>query len=313
MKSALKKIPGLVAAVRMAKQLAQNLRLRMLRMLLNATSRTQGRRAAVFDVLSGHLAFAQHEEESYIVRTSDRVIGRILYSRGDFDFAKFENAYKIIFSKLALAEGKGLPILLDIGANIGSICIPAVRRDMVSQCIAFEPDAENFKLLSMNTILNDVSDRITLHQAAVGGEAGGVSIARSEMNSGDHRVKKASSLTADTVPMVPLDDFADVLDLRNTIVWMDIQGFEGFAVSGASQFCLAGTPMILEFCKPDLIDAGSYDVLISTLLGSSYTVFFDLNESNPEPRSLTEEALRTLADDLEAQDTFTDLLFLADE
>ena len=47
-------------------------------------------------------------------------------------------------------------IFLDIGANIGVICIPAVSRGLVEEAIAIEPESENFKLLKLNISLNNL-------------------------------------------------------------------------------------------------------------------------------------------------------------
>ena len=59
-------------------------------------------------------------------------------------------------------------ILIDIGANIGPICIPAVKRNYVKQAIAIEPGPDNARLLRANVALNSLHDRIIVHECAVG-------------------------------------------------------------------------------------------------------------------------------------------------
>lgn len=312
MKRLLKTIPSLVSVVRGLRSISGEIKLSLAKLAVNSLMKTRIRRHYMFEALPGPYALAQHPKESYLVNARDEVIGRALFSRGDFDFAKFELASKLIYSKGVFSSEKQNPLLLDIGANIGSICIPAVARGIVGGALAFEPDHENFRLLRINTLLNGVDDKIELHHAAVGDQRGYVRILRSATNSGDHHVEISDEAQDGLVPMVALDDFAEGLDLTNVIVWMDIQGFEGFALAGARQFSAAGAPLILEIYKKDLVDAGSYDILISILSASNYTSFYDLNDPAPEPQPLTESALHALADRLEAQNTFTDLLFLAD-
>jgi FkbM family methyltransferase len=204
-----------------------------------------------------------------------------------------------------------VPALIDVGANIGPICIPALARGYVSRCLALEPERENFRLLRTNAILNGVDDRLDARRIAVGDQAGVAHITRSTSNYGDHRVARgANKEDPDAVPIVPLNAFATDYDGRNVILWMDIQGFEGFALTGASEFCKVGTPLVIEFCRADLLAMGSYDLLITILTSSGYTRFFDLNERAHPARTLTADALHELADSLEQRRTFTDLLFL---
>ena len=108
--------------------------------------------------------------------TSDRIIGRSLYWRGDFDFQKFEAANRLLREHWVVGPDAPLPVLIDVGANVGSICIPAVKRELVNRCIAIEPDPENFRLLKVNAALNGVDDRIDTRQMAVGATSDRVSV-----------------------------------------------------------------------------------------------------------------------------------------
>lgn len=312
MRALLKRVPGLVASVRAVRAAKVRAVRTLLERVLGWASRTPERRAILFDAQRGRYALAEHPRESYLVETADRVIGRILYFRGDFDFTKFERAYALIQRRSPVSTVRSLPVLIDVGANVGSICIPAVARGLVSRALAFEPDRENLRLLLINALLNDVAGRIDADLAAVGNIEGAVSMARSATNFGDHRVRIDDEGDADKVPMIVLDDLADNLDLSNTIVWMDIQGFEGFAVAGAARFCAAGSPLVIEFCKADLDAAGSFELLITTLAESAYSAFYDLGESTPVRQTLTAGALRELGASLDRDGRFTDLLFLAD-
>ena len=94
------------------------------------------------------------QNENYVVSTRDKVIGRDIYVNGQFDFEKLEKALKLLGNKFSAK------VLIDIGANIGTICIPSIKRKIFSTAIAFEPDPTNFTLLNANILLNHINDSI---------------------------------------------------------------------------------------------------------------------------------------------------------
>ena len=80
--------------------------------------------------------------------------------------------------------------LYDIGANIGVTCIPAVNRGLVKRAIAVEPEPENFKLLKLNIILNNLEDKIETLNYALSSESDKfLNLEISNDNSGDHRIR----------------------------------------------------------------------------------------------------------------------------
>lgn len=202
-------------------------------------------------------------------------------------------------------------VLIDIGANIGSIAIPALRRGYVERCIAFELDPLNARLLSANAVLNEVEHMIDIRNIAVGNDTGSVAIQYSSSNFGDHRVlHKVNANESTIVRMIRLNSIFDELDISNTILWMDIQGYEAYALQGASEFIKAGVPLITEFAPDELRSFNSPDLFIDTICSSRYKIMADLNAPNPNLVALSQENLRQLSDNLDKKGTFTDLLFL---
>lgn len=110
--------------------------------------------------------------------------------------------------------------------------------------------------------------------------------------------------------MVPIDVLADDLDLSRVILWMDVQGYEAFALQGAMRFMAAGVPPITEFSRAELESTGSFDTFLSIMETSGYAVFYDLNELIAGPTSVNRATLQGLSDRLTQRGTFTDLLFL---
>lgn len=302
-KARLKHIPGLITGVR---HLRAVWRRGKIALITRALAWGRARRLLVFESLPDQLVLAVHPMESYVLHASDRVIGRSLYVRGQFDFTKFECAATLI-----RAHGGPGPkaVLIDAGANIGSICIPAVRRGLVARAIAFELDPGNTRLLRINALLNRVEDLIDIRNMAVGAAPGEVTVQHSTTNFGDHRVGAAAQGDK-SVPMVALDSLAGDLDLSRCILWMDVQGYEAFALQGAREFMAAGVPLVAEFSREEFDSTNSFDLFVSLVTEAGYSVFFDLNATPPKATLLERAALEDLSNRLTQQGTFTDLLFL---
>ncbi len=248
--------------------------------------------------------------EKYVVFARDKGISKSLYVHGTFDLEKLEKALALLHPR-----GFALDLLVDVGANIGSICIPAVRRGYAARALAFEPEPRNFALLCANLALNGLATRIEARNVALGAvDSGSLRFAVSHDHFGDHRVHFESALELydeskrDTivVPSETLDRHADELDPRSTLVWIDVQGYEGFVLAGATRAIERRIPMVVEFWPYGLRRAESYPRLREHVLG--YEQFVDLAEAAPVPRPVAEidrlyEALAPGAD-------FTDLLLL---
>ena len=209
------------------------------------------------------------------------------------------------------------PVLFDIGANIGPIGIPAIKRGYVDRVIAFEPDPDNFRLLRINTILNDVDDRMECYQVALGAESGIAQLTRSESNHGDHRIRRPSDSDDSgtdhasdnvTIEVRRLDDF--LAGVTDCILWIDVQGYETHVLSGAVTALRNACPLVLEFTPKDLVENGTMEQFIEHLTSSSYTRFFNLDNPAPVSVELNRESILELGRTLEQRDSFTDILVL---
>ena len=124
-------------------------------------------RRAAYDAMPVPYLVAGNPEH-FIIATADKVIGRELFLHGEFDFAKLQTA-------LAIIEREGLPRpqhLIDVGANIGTIVIPALARGLMQSATAIEPHPTNLRLLRANLALNGLSERVRVLAPAVGAESG---------------------------------------------------------------------------------------------------------------------------------------------
>lgn len=225
--------------------------------------------------------------EYYMVFSNDLAVSRKLYIGADIEHVKVVKALDILARDRNMGRQK-LDLLIDIGANLGHICIPIVGRGFALSAIAFEPDPNNFRLCNINISLNNLSERIKLHNTALGeNEKESLNFELSEDNSGDHRIHITSSdgiygearRRHITVPSTTLNSyFAEPPNRDKTLIWMDVQGYEGFVIAGASKLLSLKTPLGLEFWPYGLARANSFERLMRCL--EPYQHYYDLNSEN---------------------------------
>jgi FkbM family methyltransferase len=243
-------------------------------------------------------------QETYIVHANDPV-SKNIFLHGEYDFDK-------LLLALQLLGRTNIETLIDVGANIGSICIPAIARNIAQTAIAIEPEPNNFSLLTANSEINNVTSRITCHQIAVGAEDDqSVRLELSTDNFGDHRVTPTRGdhreRPATEVASMRLDSIIPVLNPLTDLIFMDVQGFEKFVLDGATASIDARVPIVMEYFPEGIQEHCSLDDLLQVI--SPYSGYFDLNM--PVPVFTPLEGLREFWDGLLAGPyTFGDIVLL---
>ncbi|MEO7505205.1 MAG: FkbM family methyltransferase [Sphingomicrobium sp.] len=226
-------------------------------------------------------ALAETAQETFIVRTSDLLIGERLFITGDYEFGKVMAALDLI--------GRIPALLIDVGANIGTVCIPAVNRGLFRSAVAIEPVPGNVALLRANVALNGLSDKIAIHQVACGASDGAtVEMELSPTNHGDHRIRTTDAAgkygedqwPTMAVPLMSLDTLCPQADM---LIWMDTQGFEGFVLAGAKRILSERPPVVAEFWPYAMRRTGSLEAFIEAT--AHYTKFTDLDSGTNYPMS----------------------------
>jgi FkbM family methyltransferase len=229
----------------------------------------------------GELLAINNFNEKYIVNSNDKVIGRYLYINGSFEFDIFLHTLEILKNKIKTET------LVDIGANIGSICIPAVKRGIFKNCLAVEPEPYNFDLLTKNIFINNLSNKIQTFNVALGQfDSQKLKFEKSENNYGDHMIKSNSTekkyFNEDKRKIIDvetktLDKITQNLDLKKTLLWIDVQGYEGFVLEGGINTLSKKPPLVIEF-EPYLIKRlNSYHMLKKNLINAEYKNCYNLN------------------------------------
>ena len=265
--------------------------------------------------------YLTHQKEQFLLKTQknenfivhcDELISKEIFLDGSFDFFKFEKVVSII------KTNNDMTTLVDVGANIGTIAIPALTRHYFKEAILIEPEEKNFQILMANIYLNGLIKKVTAHNIALTHEDNSSLYLKinQDSNYGDHRILN-EFVTSDTlnekniraVRGERLDKVAPNLKKGNSLIWMDVQGHEGIVLNGAKQSIEKKIPMVLEFTPSFIKDNNSYDYFKLLL---RYSVVYDLNEEKITPIKFSETVLKNLFDKYYQSKSidFTDLLFM---
>ncbi len=274
---------------------------------LHRVFHSQLARRLVWDTAaSGSLMLSDGDPEKFVVLAGDRYIGRTVYlSRQPFDFPKLERVMRLL-------QGRPLKLLIDVGANVGTICIPAVKRGLFERAIAIEPEPRNFSLLTANVSINQLAADIATHNLALGARDDDTILFQlSRTNFGDHHANYGDSADGCETIRVRSETFDRVvgnLIPGSALVWMDTQGFEGHVLAGATKALRDTPPLVIEFWPSALQRSGGLPRLKAAL--APYSFFYDLGEAADIKRGFSISALEELASRLGDGDAQTDLLVL---
>lgn len=165
--------------------------------------------------------------------------------------------------------------IIDIGAHIGSFCIPVAKKFMCSQIYAFEPEPENYELLLKNVKLNGVNN-VKPSSLAIAGSAGVVSLFVDPHNSTGHsltrKTARALEVHTTTLERILLDNHIEQCGLLK----IDCEGAEyDILLNANSQTLLRVNNIAMEYHVPKYFDLGN-EPLLEKLLGVLKTSGFEV-------------------------------------
>jgi len=254
--------------------------------------------------------------EKFILFANDNIISKEMFINEKFDLEKFEKALKFINQK------KKIKTIYDIGANIGVICIPAVKRGLVENAFAVEPEKKNFELLKLNISLNNLDSKIISYNYALSNKDD--AIVKMELapdNSGDHRIKNEVNFNIHgeedreivEVKTKKFDSLFKNIDSLNDLIWIDTQGFEPTILSGAKNLIESKATIVIEFWPYALKRSGLWEQMIEIIKKFDY--FVDLSNQNLVSQKINEKTILALIDGWENEEKgqyslHTDLILL---
>jgi FkbM family methyltransferase len=224
----------------------------------------------------------------------DKLIGKYLYVDRAYERRYIESALHVLERDGYLPSGaRGEGVLLDVGANIGMICIALLGQRRFARAVAVEPSPRNLRLLRRNVEQNGLGDRITVVPCALSSADGELELELSEYNSGDNRIRHDASGGAwheerREVVEVPVRTLDGVLaehaiearDVR--LAWVDIQGHEGLFLAGARATLAAGVPVVSEFWPYGILRSGLSRAEYAAIVGAAFTHFYHMRADGAE-------------------------------
>lgn len=205
-----------------------------------------------------------------VVFLKNESIGRSLFSTGQYEMDLITSVMDFLQTELKIHK-KGSGTIVDIGANNGVISIGLLHTGEFHRAIAIEPEPNNFLLLENNVALNDLRDRFVCLPYAVSDAEGEILFELSDTNYGDHRVRVDSglenverqneskrrviSVKADQIDRL-LSPLPDSFLKEISLVWVDVQGYEGYAFKGGQIFLSKNIPVVSEIWPYGIQRAG---------------------------------------------------------
>jgi FkbM family methyltransferase len=210
------------------------------------------------DLAASRLRACRHGLMLYLA--TDTIIGRALERYGEF--AESEN-------ELMMELVKPGDVVIDVGANIGTVTLPLARRiQSHGKIYAFEPQRVIFQHLCANIALNGLLN-VDARPAAVGASAGitNVPVLDTAVPANFGGVALSGSSTSEQVPVVAIDE----LKLnRCALIKIDVEGMEAEVLRGAAQTVAQLRPAIYFEAKP----SASTSWCIAWLLEHNYRLYW---------------------------------------
>ena len=182
-------------------------------------------------------------DELFFVPSGDAGVGRRVFVDG----------WRSDMTVLERAVGQlGPPpdgaVFVDVGANIGTTTVMALRRHGFASAVAIEPSPENFKTLRINLVANGIDARVEALPVAASDREGEFPFKAGKPNTGGHRLagqkSKSSSFTVQTVTLDGLVERGTIDVTRAGLVWVDAVGHEAKVLGGATKLLEAGIPVV---------------------------------------------------------------------
>ena len=219
-------------------------------------------------------------EIHYVGTSEDLLIIPEMYAHGE-NFAEQEmKIFHRLTKKFYGTNDDGY--FLDLGANIGTTGIYFLKKLAPNlKLFAVEPDAENFKLLRVNVILNDLDSRTTLVNCGLGEKFDTLTMYRNPKNPGGNAfIPVYDNTPSEKIQIAPLDYLlaeSEIAPEEVKYIWIDTEGFEAQVLLGAKNLLAKSNAAVFMECN--LLawkNFGALERMIYTLQELGYTRFISV-------------------------------------
>jgi len=149
---------------------------------------------------------------------------------------------------------------LDLGANIGSTSIYALKGNYFQSAISIEASGLNYQFLTFNTQINQLTERLQALNYGLANFTGTGELVCNPDNCGDFRIQPVNvtdnlfnedNYRRELAEFITLDELKNrgILNPRKIgFVWIDCQGSEGLIFQGGQEFFREiSVPLYVEF------------------------------------------------------------------
>jgi FkbM family methyltransferase len=262
----------------------------------NNSLKTTIRSAIYYTTQKDRILFSNNNDTKYLL-TSHDWISKKLFIDEVFDFGTLIKAKKLLGKKNSKST------LINVGAHIGSTCIPAIKKNYFKNLIAFEPSKKNFRLLKANIFLNEIDDRTQAYNLALNNKKANLHLGMFSNNTGNYRIFKNKQKNTEIVKSDILDNYTYNLNKNNSLVFMDTEGHEPDIFMGAKKTIRKKIPFVFEF-GPFMLKKGWLKKI--SILFKYYNFFHDLKTNKKKRFNATE--IKKLYNHYLINNNYTDIL-----
>ncbi|MBK2297092.1 FkbM family methyltransferase [Francisella philomiragia] len=219
---------------------------------------------------------------------TDNVISQSLAINGEFQESKISEVTEFLINNHKFAPS----LFVDIGSNIGTHTIYAVKKAGYNNAISYEPEFKNFSLLLANIKLNSLNEKVSVYNYALSDcvNEEQLEMELSEYNYGDHRIKASNNTrvsfgeesSRQLLKINAINSYIALSPYKNsfskTLVWIDTQGHEGNVFDGMQNIFLDGCEIpyiVCEFWPYGIERAQGKEAYISFL--EKFEKIYDIN------------------------------------
>lgn len=247
---------------------------------------------------------------NFLIPAETDCIGHILKQSGKFETDDISRASSYL-DQARQAPGRRR-LFIDIGANIGTHSISALKEHGYETLLAIEPSEQNYRLLTANLCLNGLMAKATCIQAAASEHEGVGTLFHNPDNCGDHRLNSNPQGTdvegvgeSEQVKTIDIRTYlaqqiADI-PLADVLCWIDTQGHEIAILRSLRPLMEQGLAVVMEFWPFGMEQqTGTFEQLAS-VLSSPRLQIAQITAQTIQPLGL--EELNLLWQKLRAADT----------
>lgn len=241
------------------------------------------RRDVTVDTVNGRLSFD----------SKDWLIGKYIYVRRSYECDLIREVLDLLRLE-GYSNTPGNGTVLDVGANIGMICIALLKHRHFERAVAFEPAPNSYRLLVKNIEQNGLSHRILHFPYALSSCEAEMELELSRDNSGDHRIRQMTGggffrenrrrtirVKAKSLDRL-LVEHPGLRAEQVALIWLDIQGHEGRFLEGARDLLSRGIPIVSEFWPYAILRSGMSRPEFCRIVSGLFTHYYLLPNDRPE-------------------------------